>query len=87
MITEPHYYHAGAAPDRSDLTQVDWSYHTRMTRQAAEREARAMARHLGSKAVGVIEWWDRSAGLRPGDVTPEDNFAILADSQGQELDG
>lgn len=57
-----NYYHAGTQVANGD---VRWSQATRKTAQAAEREARAMARKQGG--TPIIEYWDRSHGMRPGD--------------------
>lgn len=54
------YYHAGCGTE-SDIRH--WSDHTRRTREAAEREARAMARKHGGR--GVVEYWPARCGLRP----------------------
>lgn len=55
------YYHAGTRTD--DRTY--WSNHTRRTQEAAAIEARKMAAKFGGRPI--VESWDRSWGLRPGD--------------------
>lgn len=56
-----NYYHAGTEISGT----VSWSEHTRLTREAAETEARHLAAKRGGRPI--VEWWPRSAGLRPGD--------------------
>lgn len=57
------YYHAGAQNQKTN--DVRWSDATRRTAAAAEAEARKMAsRHGGCP---IVEYWDRTHGLRPGD--------------------
>ena len=66
-----HYYHAGAIKRNVvGETVVDWSNKTRRTRGAAEMEARKISKEkealLGNAWCGIVEWWDKSHGLRPG---------------------
>lgn len=61
-MTTAFYYHAGSGTE-GDIKH--WSNHTRRSRQAAEREARTLARRYGER--GVVEYWDARHGLRPGD--------------------
>lgn len=56
-----YYYHAGAV----EGTRCLWSTHTRRTREAAEAEAKRLARGTGLRPV--VEYWSREHGLRPGD--------------------
>jgi len=58
---ETHYYHAGTRDGDSCI----WSDHTRRSYDQAAREARSLARHHGGRPI--VEWWDRSHGLRPND--------------------
>ncbi|MFZ5832424.1 MAG: hypothetical protein ACOY3P_20245 [Planctomycetota bacterium] len=68
-----NYYHAGVKSGDDYM----WSAITRRTREAAEREARAMARKSGGEPM--VEWWDRSHGLRPGDCEAVLGCAEVAD--------
>lgn len=67
------YYHAGV---EYGTTRV-WSPHTRRSRIAAVREACRMAKKGGG--VPLIEWWDRSHGLRPGSADAVRGAAYVAD--------
>ena len=57
------YYHAGCIPGSGVLEWSPWTYRTRQT---AERAAKKLAARHGGAAV--IEWWDRSHGLKPKDA-------------------
>lgn len=58
------WYHAGA--QSAATGGVLWSSHSRRTKEAAESEARKMARAMGGAAVGIVETWDGAHGPRPG---------------------
>jgi hypothetical protein len=65
------YFHAGAIRRNSvGETIVDWSPHTRRSRAVAESEAKKLAEEktdiCNNSFCAVVEWWDRSHGLRPG---------------------
>ena len=79
-----NYYHAGAMRRNSTgETLVDWSNQTRMSLDAARREARGIAAQkesiCGNAWCAIVEWWDKSHGLRPGQD-------VAAGSE-QEIDG
>jgi hypothetical protein len=64
MNKQTAWYHAGALA--SDGVSVRWSSHSRRSREAAEREAVAMARRDG--ATPIVESWPLGLGPRPGDA-------------------
>ena len=63
-----YYYHAGEKwnDKQTGEVRVNWSDHTRLSDDAAEREARKMAKRAGEGHKPVVEYWERRYGLRPG---------------------
>jgi hypothetical protein len=63
-----HYYHAGSQwnDEQTGEVRVNWSDNTRRSKDAAEREARKMAKRDGEGHKPVVEYWAREHGLRPG---------------------
>ena len=62
MTNDTNYYHAGTQLSEDN---VYWSNHTRMSRGTAVLEAKRLAKKRGG--TGIVEYWDRSQGMRPGD--------------------
>lgn len=61
-----YYYHAGSQwnDEQTGEVRVNWSDNTRRSKDAAEREARKIAKQHGHKPV--VEYWVKVHGLRPG---------------------
>lgn len=57
-------FHAGVYDPARD--QTHWSRQTRRSLEAARREAIRMASRL-QRSQPIVEGWDQSHGLRPGD--------------------
>lgn len=65
---DARWFHAGseAAGSEAAPCTIHWSRHSRRTREAAEREARRMARRDGGRPV--VEYWAATWGPRPGNA-------------------
>lgn len=68
-----NYYHAGT---QIAAGNVKWSESTRRTAQAAEHEAKRMAETYGG--TPMVEYWDRSHGLRPSDCDAVQGAYVVA---------
>lgn len=78
------YYHAGVYDPCHD--QTHWSAHTRRSQAAARREAMRMASRTGN-ARPVVEGWDQSHGMRPGDCDVVDFWESYLDGSWEAYDG